>query len=200
MGWWIRTGVLISSAAFGAVACSAATEGPAPAGEVPGTRVSLEALAGGCHVNCPACPPGKVCSMQACTLECPPDKKPCGNGVCGAGEYCCNESCGICAPEGGFCTEQYCAPSNECLVMAKCIEGYVWDAKLCKCRPDKKGECTSDADCRLEADYCTGCDCAALSSKEKLPACSGPGVKCFADPCLGQVATCLSGQCVVGAL
>jgi hypothetical protein len=33
----------------------------------------------------------------------------CGLNVCGAGEYCCNESCGICAPEGGFCTQQVCS-------------------------------------------------------------------------------------------
>jgi hypothetical protein len=33
---------------------------------------------------------------------------PCGDNVCGAGEYCCNPSCGICAPEGGFCTQQFC--------------------------------------------------------------------------------------------
>lgn len=32
----------------------------------------------------------------------------CGSSTCGAGEYCCNESCGICAPEGGFCTQQFC--------------------------------------------------------------------------------------------
>ena len=33
---------------------------------------------------------------------------PCGYSVCGHGEYCCNESCGICAPVGGFCTAEYC--------------------------------------------------------------------------------------------
>jgi hypothetical protein len=32
----------------------------------------------------------------------------CGNAVCGAGEFCCNESCSICAPEGGYCTKQFC--------------------------------------------------------------------------------------------
>jgi hypothetical protein len=32
----------------------------------------------------------------------------CGTATCGAGEYCCNESCSICAPEGGFCTMQFC--------------------------------------------------------------------------------------------
>jgi hypothetical protein len=32
----------------------------------------------------------------------------CGASVCGASEYCCNPSCGICAPDGGFCTQQVC--------------------------------------------------------------------------------------------
>jgi hypothetical protein len=32
----------------------------------------------------------------------------CGGNTCGAGEYCCNESCGICAPEGGGCIQLFC--------------------------------------------------------------------------------------------
>ncbi len=36
------------------------------------------------------------------------ESRPCGSNVCGSGEYCCNESCGICAPIGGACTEQFC--------------------------------------------------------------------------------------------
>ena len=28
---------------------------------------------------------------------------------CVEGDYCCNQSCGICAPEGGACTQQFCA-------------------------------------------------------------------------------------------
>lgn len=35
---------------------------------------------------------------------------PCGTSTCGAGQYCCNASCGICAPEGGVCTQQVCEP------------------------------------------------------------------------------------------
>ncbi|WP_437736895.1 hypothetical protein [Sorangium sp. So ce1335] len=34
----------------------------------------------------------------------------CGDNVCGPGTYCCNSSCGICAPKGGACTQQYCEP------------------------------------------------------------------------------------------
>merc|ERR1712130_516237 len=31
-----------------------------------------------------------------------------GDSICHHGEYCCNESCGICAPNGGHCTQQIC--------------------------------------------------------------------------------------------
>ncbi len=32
----------------------------------------------------------------------------CGKTTCASGEFCCNESCGICAPAGGACTQQAC--------------------------------------------------------------------------------------------
>jgi hypothetical protein len=85
---------------------------------------------------------------------------------------CCNESCGICtAPDGG-CTKQLCPP------------------------PDG-GACATDADCRLEADYCTGCDCRALGPKQTIPACPGPGVSCLRDPCGGRKARCVDRRCAV---
>lgn len=34
--------------------------------------------------------------------------EPCGDGVCGAGSYCCNTSCGICAPLDGACIQIAC--------------------------------------------------------------------------------------------
>ncbi|MDP9409024.1 MAG: hypothetical protein M3P70_00720 [Actinomycetota bacterium] len=55
----------------------------------------------------------------------------CGEAVCGAEEYCCNESCSICAPIGGSCTEQFCGD-----------------------------QCQSDADCpHRDGDACTGAAC-----------------------------------------
>merc|ERR1712226_479717 len=39
--------------------------------------------------------------------ECP---TPCGPNMCGSGEECCNESCGICVPKGGSCTQEHCDP------------------------------------------------------------------------------------------
>ncbi len=38
-----------------------------------------------------------------------PVGEPCNQVVCAAGEYCCNESCSICAPEGGACIQVVCA-------------------------------------------------------------------------------------------
>lgn len=58
-----------------------------------------------------------ICPKMPCIL--PPTRPPpndddetCGpkNTICGSGEYCCNPSCGICAPLGGACTKQFCDP------------------------------------------------------------------------------------------
>lgn len=52
---------------------------------------------------------------------------PCGPSVCGAGQFCCNPTCGICGPAGGPCPTiacagngggsgigQWCTQSSEC--------------------------------------------------------------------------------------
>ncbi len=53
-----------------------------------------------------------VCIKAPCcpVAECKPDVKEeaCGKSVCGEGTYCCNESCGICAPDGGLCIQKFC--------------------------------------------------------------------------------------------
>lgn len=48
--------------------------------------------------------------------------QPCGTNSCGAGEFCCNESCGICAPKGGSCTQQVCEPGSVGAVVAPTTE------------------------------------------------------------------------------
>ena len=93
-----------------------------------------------CQLLCKNCPPNQLC-LQVCELvgvctssctrlalcvegyhwdnaicACLPDAgQPCGDRRCGAGEYCCNESCGICAPTGGFCIQIACetAPTTD---------------------------------------------------------------------------------------
>jgi hypothetical protein len=111
----------------------------------------------------------------------------CGPNICGAGEFCCNSSCGICAPEGGFCTQQICEP------------GPGGDPTPVPAPPGAAtgGSCKADADCRLFDDYCTGCDCRALSIGDKEPTCAGPGVRCIAQPCRGKTAYCNKGTCAV---
>ncbi|HVU05388.1 MAG TPA: hypothetical protein VHE30_26760 [Polyangiaceae bacterium] len=95
----------------------------------------------------------------------------CGKNTCGAGQYCCNASCGMCAPMGAACIQ-------------------------IACNPDP-GACTTDADCRTQADYCSGCDCRALGPGQTVPACNGAAVQCFADACLDKTAACVNGACVL---
>lgn len=37
----------------------------------------------------------------------------CGSNVCSGKTFCCNASCGICAPIGGGCTQQACLVADE---------------------------------------------------------------------------------------
>jgi hypothetical protein len=60
---------------------------------------------GGCMSDAD-CPQGMLC--DASTAQCIPTQVQCGNTVCGDGEYCCNEGCGICAPLGGACPQIEC--------------------------------------------------------------------------------------------
>jgi hypothetical protein len=58
------------------------------------------------------CVPGFHWDSSPNACSCVPDKrtstKPCGGRTCGAKEYCCNASCGICAPVGGGCIQIAC--------------------------------------------------------------------------------------------
>jgi hypothetical protein len=65
-------------------------------------------------------------------------------------------------------------------------------------KPVVASACTTNADCRTFSDYCTGCDCRALSTSDPDPKCKGPGVQCFVDPCLNKTAVCEYGRCVLG--
>lgn len=65
------------------------------------------------------------------------------------------------------------------------------------CAP--KVDCVTDADCVVTADYCRACDCRALPKTAQAPACDGPGVRCFADPCATKKPVCQAGKCVAAA-
>ena len=36
----------------------------------------------------------------------------CGPTTCASSDVCCNESCGICTPPGGFCTQGLCSAAD----------------------------------------------------------------------------------------
>ena len=126
-----------------------------------------------CHAP-PGCSTGVACPA-VCYGSCRPaeDGPAYGPTRCAAGMVCCNSSCGTCTAPNEGCTKQICVT------------------------PGGGGACTGDADCRVEADYCTGCDCRALATNQSLPPCSGPGVRCLVDPCNGKRARCVNGQCAV---
>jgi hypothetical protein len=67
-------------------------------------------IAAGCHLVCPKCSPGsQTCDKSLCAVVC---EQTCGDNVCGKGTFCCNASCGTCAPIGGGCTQQVCAAAD----------------------------------------------------------------------------------------
>lgn len=61
----------------------------------------------------------------------------------------------------------------------------------------EEGECSKDSDCRVEATYCSSCECVALGPDQQVPECQGPGVQCFNDPCVARHAVCDNNTCVI---
>lgn len=79
-----------------------------------------------CDASCGACAPlGSACLdvvrcaapgpqvQQQAAPQPPPESdalqgESCGTGTCGKGSYCCNPSCGICAPRGAGCPDVMC--------------------------------------------------------------------------------------------
>ena len=62
-------------------------------------------------------------------------------------------------------------------------------------RRDAGDSCTGAGGCRLFSDMCGACTCLALAASAPDPVCPGQGVSCFRDPCSGQTAACVGGQC-----
>jgi hypothetical protein len=147
-----------------------------------------------------SCAAGEVCTTEDGDCKLPPG--------CG-GDLACPAVCyGVCRPA---------VIETPCLSTADCEKDEICTTVLgvCKAPPGcnnpnvgcpavcygecrkatEGGACDVDSDCRLEADYCTGCDCRALAKGERVPACPGPGVQCFADPCGRLTARCVNGKC-----
>jgi len=88
-----------------------------PTGDVPGTCATcnyngepkFEGESFPSDDGCNTCTCGAG-GLIACTERaCLPIGEVCGPVVCGEGLVCCNSSCGICTPPGGFCTQQVCS-------------------------------------------------------------------------------------------
>jgi len=67
----------------------------------------------GNYVQCFAQPCGgkvAVCKAGLCEVASEPVGEACGPNVCGAGQVCCNASCGMCAAPDEFCIQIACTP------------------------------------------------------------------------------------------
>ncbi|HTB75641.1 MAG TPA: hypothetical protein VK762_20460 [Polyangiaceae bacterium] len=96
----------------------------------------------------------------------PPCDQPCTTACC------CDRSCPPAEPEGGTQAPPDAAADH-----------------------DAGASCAGAGDCRLFSDMCGACTCLALAAAAADPVCPGPGVSCFRDPCTGQSAACVAGQC-----
>ena len=104
----------------------------------------------------------------------------CGNALCPTGQYCCNASCGQCAPPGVACIQIACEGTGGA--------------------GSGVGSCAKDSDCRTYDDYCRGCNCRAVPANIAVDPACGPSdmVQCLVEPCLNKRAICSNGQCTVG--
>jgi hypothetical protein len=119
------TGISDSSCGTGGAACQACPSGQGCVNHACVTCGSFNCASGCCQngtcvagtstsacgtggAACQTCQSGATCTNNACVGPGPA----CGTNYCGSGQFCCNSSCGICAPFGGNCTQQYCPPSQ----------------------------------------------------------------------------------------
>jgi hypothetical protein len=94
-----------------------------------------------------------------------------------------------------------CVGPKACVQNVFCVKGSHYDNTpgVCRCVADPKPQCTVDADCHVEDDYCGGCHCDALPNGQHVSACKGNTVECFVAPCLNKVAACVNGACVASS-
>jgi hypothetical protein len=135
---------------------------------------------------------------------------PCGDAVCGAGEYCCNASCGTCAEEGQGCTLQDCEPSAyqpcagktcgaECTLCAPGDADCAEDAVIKYCAPD--GTCSPTAP-ECEGDEQPYAPCEGKSCGDACTLCAPENPNCVetADrKACDATGTCRSGIPVCAA-
>jgi hypothetical protein len=140
--------------------------------------------AGGCRLECPECKSGDPCPLRPCVMECSQGHHKCGDNVCGKGEYCCNESCGICAPEGGSCTQQLCYPAGETCGDNTCAPNEHCCNESCGICAPEGGSCTQQI-CAPAGVVCGDAVCpdGQLCCNESCGICTAPGEVCTQQIC-----------------
>ena len=109
--------------------------------------------------------------------------EPCGQSVCEVGAFCCNASCGICAPTGGACIELACMPCTH----GVCEQGKKLNAGCDQC---VKAVCALDAYC---CNVAWDAICVAEATSE-CNACQNPS-----DPTPPPAPVCAHSECKPGA-
>jgi hypothetical protein len=115
----------------------------------------------------------------------PPDGVACGSATCGQGEYCCNEGCGICAPEGGACDAKLCLPPSEPCGNTTCGAGeYCCNPSCSVCAP-AGGACDAKL-CLPPGEPCgnTTCGAGEYCCNPSCSVCAPAGGACDAKLCL----------------
>ena len=110
----------------------------------------------------------------------------CGNTLCEVGDYCCNESCGICAPSdepNAVCTQQACGPDDVV------CDGQVCDSPTAQCCAG----CDGLTFCSDGAGSCPPVDCPPPSGCQLDSECGPEGVCC--PGCPGEANFCGMGGC-----
>merc|ERR1712019_74861 len=110
----------------------------------------------------------------------------CGSNTCDPGEYCCNESCGTCAPLGGFCTQEYCCPTPsedtvcfEIYAPVVCKDGCEYDNS---CFAEAAGQTSCEEVVRAECGPNT-CEIGEVCCNESCGICTRPGGFCTKQFC-----------------
>lgn len=112
--------------------------------------------------------------------------EPCGSAICRPGEFCCNESCGTCAPIGGACTLERCAdpPTVPCGPNT-CGPGEFCCNPSCGVCAPLGGACTLEACAEPPGEPCNAVTCGPgeFCCNPSCSTCAPVGGACTAQLC-----------------
>lgn len=129
------------------------------------------------------CPPNASCDPQ--TGQCVSGPVQCGMSACEQGEFCCNQACGTCAPNGEMCPDVEC---NSCQSpnggVTICPPGEVCEPTSGECVPDRPTSCGQST-----------CEAPNVCCNASCGICALPGQGCPQDTCesCGNL-TCRPGE------